>query len=69
MRPWMISEDFHRRFLEATGQKEPAFAPEPSERSFEPCELLKPARDRKPVKTLLANAGAARMLFWILSRG
>lgn len=67
MRLWTISEERTKAFCQLVKQDGPAFFPEESERSYEPSEIAKPARDRKLVKTLLANAGMARML-WILLR-
>lgn len=67
MRLWTINADLHRKFLKTTGQDGPAFTPDESERSYNPEELKKPVGERKLVKTLLANAGMARML-WILAR-
>ncbi len=67
MRMWTISEDLHRKFLKQMSQEGPSFTPEESERSYAPDEMKKPVKDRVMVKTLLSNAGVARML-WILSR-
>lgn len=67
MRLWTIDEALYKRFLKTTGQDGPVYTPEESERSYAPDELGKTVKERRLVKTLLGNAGVARML-WILSR-
>lgn len=66
MRLWTIDAKRYAAFTKLTGQTTPAFTPESSERSLEPAALEKPVGERPTVKTLLANAGAARM-FWLLA--
>ena len=66
MRLWMIDAVRHADYRRLTGTDAPALTPDPSERSQEASELLRPVGERPLVKTLLANAGAARM-FWILA--
>ena len=67
MRLWTIDPIREADFRRMTGADVPALAPDASERSQEPTELRKPVGERPLVKTLLANAGAARM-FWLLAR-
>lgn len=67
MRLWTISKDCHKSYLDMTKQEGPVYTPEESERSYEAGEMKIPVAERKLVKTLLANAGMARML-WILCR-
>jgi hypothetical protein len=66
MRLWTIGSEQQLAFAEMTGQTLPDLTPDASERSMEPGELAKPVDRRRLVKTLLANAGVARM-FWLLS--
>jgi predicted alpha-1,6-mannanase (GH76 family) len=67
MRLWTIDRERDAAFRKLTGQKDqPPFTPDGSERSMDPAEAAKPVEDRATVKTLLANAGAARM-FWLLA--
>jgi uncharacterized protein YyaL (SSP411 family) len=63
MRLWTIDEARRQTFLKLTGQDGPALTAEESERLPDPS---KPVVGRPIVKTLLANAGAARM-FWLLA--
>ncbi|RYG24443.1 hypothetical protein EON82_10715 [bacterium] len=63
MRLWTIDEARRKAFLKLTGQDGPALTAEESERLP---DNSKPVEQRPIVKTLLANAGAARM-FWLLS--
>ena len=66
MRLWMIDAKRLAAYQKLTGQSTPAFSPDASERSMEPADMTKPVGQRPIVKTLLANAGTARM-FWLLS--
>lgn len=65
MRLWQISRERTVAFQKLTGSSQ-GFAPDSSERLMTEAELAKPVEQRKLNKTLLANAGAARM-FWLLS--
>lgn len=65
MRLWTIDAKRHTAYTKLTGQVTPELTPEVSERSLEPATLGKPIGERPMVKTVLANAGAARM-FWLL---
>ncbi|CAN5489665.1 hypothetical protein BH11ARM2_BH11ARM2_08320 [soil metagenome] len=66
MRPWTINQERTKAFRTLTGQDGPPLTPDSSERSMAPAELAKPVEERAMAKTLLANAGAARM-FWLLA--
>jgi predicted alpha-1,6-mannanase (GH76 family) len=66
MRLWTIDADCTSAFHTMTGQFTPELAADPSERSMTSASMKLPVQDRPMVKTLLANAGAARM-FWLLS--
>ncbi len=66
MRLWMIDEKRHRAFTQLTGQTTPALTPDGGERSHEPEDLKKPTGERPMTKTLLGNAGAARLL-WLMA--
>lgn len=66
MRLWTIDAERHAAYTKLTGQTTPELTPEPSERSLEPATLSKPLGERPTAKTVLANAGAARM-FWLLA--
>jgi uncharacterized protein YyaL (SSP411 family) len=63
MRLWTIDEPHRQAFLKLTGQDGPALNAEESERLP---DASKPVAERPFAKTLLANAGAARM-FWLLA--
>ncbi len=62
MRLWQIDADRTAAFHRLTGQDAPALTPDASERSGDAPTVA----DRPMAKTLLANAGTARM-FWLLS--
>jgi predicted alpha-1,6-mannanase (GH76 family) len=66
MRLWQIDEKRLNMFHQLTGDKTRQLSPDSSERSYEPSQMEKPVGERETVKTLLANAGTARM-FWLLS--
>lgn len=66
MRLWTIDPARHAAFQKLTGQDGPPLTADSSERSAEPSALVKPVEERPVVKTLLANAGAARM-YWLLA--
>lgn len=66
MRLWTIDPTRRDKFKTLTGQEPPALAADASERSMEPDAMKKPVEERLLVKTLLGNAGTARM-FWLLS--
>lgn len=66
MRLWQIDERRLKLFHLLTGESDRKLSPDSSERSYEPSEMEKPVGERETVKTLLANAGTARM-FWLLS--
>ncbi|RYG48750.1 hypothetical protein EON79_03530 [bacterium] len=66
MRLWTIDPKRTEAFYKLTGQTTPAFSPDASERSSEASVAGKPVEERPLAKTLLANAGAARM-FWLLA--
>ncbi len=66
MRLWTIDPDRAEAFRKLTGEAGPALAADASERSMEPSALAKPVAERPLAKTVLANAGAARM-FWLLA--
>lgn len=63
MRLWQIDADRTAAFDRLTGQTAPPLTPDASERAG---DASKPVAERPMVKTLLANAGAARM-FWLLA--
>lgn len=65
MRLWQINPERTEAFQKLTGSSQ-GFSPDSSERSQLESELAKPVEQRKMVKTLLGNVGAARM-FWLLS--
>lgn len=65
MRLWQINADRTAAFQNLTGTTVVP-APDASERSQEPSAMAKPVEERPMVKTVLANAGAARM-FWLLA--
>lgn len=65
LRLWTIDADRTAAFRKLTGA-DVGLAPDASERSLSPETLKKPVGERPTVKTLLANAGAARM-FWLLA--
>jgi len=66
MRLWTIDEERTAAFYKMTGQTSPALTADSSERSTSKEDSTKPVEERPIVKTLLANAGAARM-FWRLA--
>jgi predicted alpha-1,6-mannanase (GH76 family) len=66
MRLWTIDSERTREFYTLTGQNSPALLPDASERSMEPDAMKLPTEKRPMAKTLLGNAGAARM-FWMLA--
>ncbi len=66
LRPWTIDARRTEAFWKLSGQTGPALAADASERSMEPSALAKPVAERPMAKTVLANAGAARM-FWLLA--
>lgn len=66
MRLWTIDTATEARFHSLTGQSTPALSPDPSERAMDQRSLELPVGQRPMVKTLLANASAARM-FWLLA--
>lgn len=66
MRLWTIDTARTESFYKLTGQTAPALAADSSERSSEASVKDKPVAERPLAKTLLANAGAARM-FWLLA--
>lgn len=66
MRLWKIDSTTESAFKSYTGQPGPALDPDASERQMDSTSLAKPVQERPMTKTLLANAGAARM-FWLLS--
>jgi len=66
MRLWTIDQERAKAFYKLTGQSTPPLTPDSSERGTS-AQLKDAPIEKKPlVKTLLANAGAARM-FWILA--
>ncbi|RYG86938.1 hypothetical protein EON77_02995, partial [bacterium] len=65
-RLWTINADRANAFYGLTGQSWPALTPDASERSQAPSALSLPVGQRPMTKTLLGNAGAAR-LFWLVA--
>jgi hypothetical protein len=65
-RLWRIGDEQLATWETLTGQTH-ALEPDHSERSKEPRYSNVPLADRPLVKTLLANAGLARM-FWVLAK-
>jgi hypothetical protein len=64
-RLWRIGDEQLRRWQELTGQTH-RLDPDDSERAGDPESAKRPVADRPLVKTLLANAGMAR-LFWLVA--
>ncbi|MDR3688155.1 MAG: glycoside hydrolase family 76 protein [Fimbriimonas sp.] len=64
MRLWTIDSATQAEFLKWTGQDAPTLAADESERSA--ADVKMPVEKRPMAKTLLANAGVARML-WLLA--
>jgi hypothetical protein len=64
MRLWTIDSDTQREFRKLTGQDRPNLSPDASERSEGPPGS--PVVERPMAKTLLANAGTARMI-WLIA--
>lgn len=66
MRLWTIDEQTIAEFRQFTGQTAQQLHADASERAMDPSAMRLPVEQRPMVKTLLANASAARM-FWLLS--
>jgi len=66
MRLWTIDRDRFDLFKKLTGQTGPAMALDSSERAMDKASMQMPLAERPMAKTLLGNAGTARM-FWLLA--
>jgi hypothetical protein len=66
MRLWTIDAARREAFVKLTGQNEPALTADSSERAMDAASMGLAVEKRPLVKTLLANAGVARM-FWLLA--